>query len=334
VPDLSVVIPSYNRSQMLRRCLDALVRQDQDPQSFEVVVVDDGSSDGTTEMVEGLQTPFELRLLSGRQGGWAAAQNAGIEASSGEICLLIDDDIVASPGLVAAHIAGHAAVQGSTIGIGPLTQEPPRGREDWYARIFAAEWDKHYAALALRQPTWMDCYGGNLSAPRAALLESGGFAKDLAAAADVELGFRLCQAGSVPTFFPAADAVHDDQKPGSRLLKDAQLRGVAYLQMAERHPQAEADLLGAFATDGSRELAIRRLLIALRVRPSWLVRLGAAAPGAGNKTFLHHAIGRFAFWQSVRAEVGDERWRELTRNGPGERDPQPADRAVPESPAP
>jgi glycosyltransferase involved in cell wall biosynthesis len=327
-----VVIPSYNRRPLLRRCLDALVPQTQDPRTFETIVVDDGSSDGTTEMVEGLDTPFELRLLRQRQGGWAAAQNAGIEAASGKVCLLIDDDVVASPELVAAHVAGHERQQGATIGIGPLTQKPPQAR-DWYAHTFAAEWDKHYADLARRQPSWMDCYGGNLSAPRTALVESRGFATDLPMAADVELAFRLCQAGGVPRFFAEADAVHDDQKPGSRLVREAALRGVAYLQMAERHPAVEADLLGGFGAAGGRELAIRRLLIALRVRPGLLVGLGGLVPGAGNKAFLHHAIQRFSFWRSVRGEVGDGRWRELTREDLAEGHPAPVDGAAPKFPA-
>jgi len=329
-PDLSLVIPSYNRRPLLRRCLEAFVPQSQDPRTFETIVVDDGSSDGTTEMVEGLETPFELRLLRQRQGGWAAAQNAGIEAATGRICLLIDDDIVASPELVTAHIAGHAEHEGPTIGIGPLTQKPPEAR-DWYAHTFAEEWNKHFAELAGREPGWMDCYGGNLSAPRAALVESGGFATDLAAAADVELGFRLCEAGCVPRFFAAAGAVHDDQKRGERLLRDATARGVAYLQMIDRHPRAEADLLGSFRADGAREVAIRRLLIALRVPPGLLAALGGAVPGAGRRTFLHHAIQRYALWRSVRHEVNGERWRQLTRGDPtrGELEPVASESQVP-----
>lgn len=328
-----MVIPSYNRRAMLERCLTALTGQTHDPSSFEVVVVDDGSSDGTTEMVEALDTPFQLRLLRQGQGGWAAAQNAGIEASAGRICLLIDDDIVASPHLVAAHVAAHAAAPGAAIGIGPLTQEPHRDN-DWYARTFAAEWDKHYAALARRQPTWMDCYGGNLSMPRAALLEAGGFASDLAAAADVEFAFRLCEAGAAPIFFAGADAVHDDQKPGARLLRDAELRGVAYLQIAARHPGAEADLLGTFGEGSPREQAVRRLLIGLRVRPQLLSALGRAVPSPGWRAFLYHAIQRFAFWRSVRRGVDRARWRALTRDRPAGERRQPVEEAAPESPAP
>jgi glycosyltransferase involved in cell wall biosynthesis len=316
--ELSVVIPSYNRRAMLRRCLEALAGQTQDPGSFEVVVADDGSGDGTAEMVEGLQTPFAIRLLKQRQGGWAAAQNAGIEASAGRICLLIDDDIIVSPQLVAEHIAGHDA-GGCTIGLGPLTQTRPDAR-DWYADAFATEWNKHFEELARRPAGWMDCYGGNLSAPRAALLEAGGFATDLAAAADIELAFRLCEAGCVPRYFPNAEAVHDDQKRGERQLEDARRRAVAYVQIADRHPQAEGDLLGWFRTGSGREIAARRLLIALRVSPHLLAALGRAIPSPERRIFWLHLVQRFGFWRSVREQVGRDRWGALTRleTGPPE----------------
>jgi glycosyltransferase involved in cell wall biosynthesis len=330
--EASVVIPSHNRREMLERCLGALARQDADPGTFEVIVVDDGSSDGTTEMLEALEPPFELRLQRQQQGGAAAARNAGIETSAGRICVLIDNDVVASPGLVAGHIAGHAR-QERVLGIGPLTQIPPRAR-DWYAHTFAGEWNKHYADLRRRPATWMDCYGGNFSAPRAALVESGGYAVDLIRAADVELPYRLWGAGFTPQLFPEARAVHDDQKRGSGVLRDAATRGKAYLEIAKRHPGAEADLLGSFQVDGSREVALRRILISLRVPPRLLVAVGRVVPGKGRKVFLHHAIQRFAFWRSVRRAVDQERWRELTR-GALSRTPRAAvDGAAAESQAP
>ena len=68
---LSVIIPSYNRRELLRRCLDSLAVQTQDAASFEVVVVDDGSTDGTAEMVAELHTPYRLQLVRGKQQRWA-----------------------------------------------------------------------------------------------------------------------------------------------------------------------------------------------------------------------------------------------------------------------
>jgi glycosyltransferase involved in cell wall biosynthesis len=330
--DVSVVIPSHNRREMLERCLDALARQDVDPGTFEVIIVDDGSSDGATEMVEGLETPYELRLLRQDRGGSAAARNVGIEASAGRICVLIDNDIVASPGLVAAHVAGHARHE-RALGIGPLTQIPPRAR-DWFAHTFAAEWDKHYADLRRRPATWMDCYGGNFSAPRAALLESGGYAAELPGAADVELPYRLWRAGFMPRLFPEADAVHDDQKVGSRVLKDSARRGRAYLKFAGMHPAAETDLLGSFQADGSREVALRRILISLRVPPGLLVSLGRLVPSKETRVFLHHAIQRYAFWLSVRRGVDGERWRQLTRGSLARGPSAQVDSVAPESRVP
>ncbi len=330
--DASVVIPSRNRREMLKRCLEALARQDADPGTFEVIIVDDGSDDGAPEMAEALETPFELRLLRQPQARAPAARNAGIEASAGRICVLIDNDIVASPRLVAAHLAGHARHE-RTLGVGPLAQVPPRAG-DWFANAFAGEWDKHYADLGRRPATWRDCYGGNISAPRAALVESGGYATDLLAAADVELPYRLWRAGFTPRFFPEAEGLHDDQKPSSGIVKDSARRGLAYLEFVERHPGAEADLLGSFQVDGSREVALRRALISLRVPPRLLVALGGAVPGEDRRVFLHHAIQRYAFWQSVRRAVDDERWRELTRGDLSRAPRVGIDAVAPESRAP
>ena len=176
--ELSVVIATHNRREMLRRCLDALAAQSQDPASFEVLIADDGSSDGTAEMVEGLEMPFALRVLRLEKGGKSAALNAAIAAGPAPVCLFIDDDVVASPELVAGHLAAHRE-DPRTLGIGPLTQ-PPASSRDWFPHAHAAAWNERYAELAGRRLDWTECYGGNFSAPLAALREVGGFATDLA----------------------------------------------------------------------------------------------------------------------------------------------------------
>ena len=60
---LSVLIASHNRRELLRRCLDSLARQTQDPATFAVIVADDGSTDGTADMVASFEAPFRLSLL-------------------------------------------------------------------------------------------------------------------------------------------------------------------------------------------------------------------------------------------------------------------------------
>ena len=235
--ELSVVIASHNRRQLLRRCLESLAAQTQDPNTFEVIVADDGSTDDTVEMVGNLELPFRLRLLQLQKAGKAVAVNAAIQASSSPLCLFTDDDVIASPDLVSEHIAAHR--KGDLTGVGRLVQEPPMAR-DWYAHAFAQGFNEHYQDLVHRPTTWADCYGANLSVRRSALIEVGGFATDLSATDDLELGFRLSQAGYPPQYIPRAKGIHDDQKRVSQMLEDARLQGAAHVRVMQMHLGAPA----------------------------------------------------------------------------------------------
>jgi glycosyltransferase involved in cell wall biosynthesis len=312
--ELSVVIATHNRRQMLRRCLDALAAQSQDPSSFEVLVADDGSSDGTAEMVEGLETPFALRLLRLEQGGKSAALNAAIAAGPAPVCLFIDDDVVASPELVAGHLAAHRE-DPKALGIGPLAQPPARSR-DWFPQAHAAAWNERYAELAGRRLDWNECYGGNFSAPLEALREVGGFATDLPAIEDIELGYRLAAAGCVPRYLPAAGATHEDEKPRARLIVDVERYGAFCAEFAERQPAARPKLLGWFLEPTPREVMLRRALQTLRVPPGLLASLGSLMPGAGRKRVWFGFVSRYVFWRGVRSGVSRKRWRQTTRGVP------------------
>ncbi len=309
-PELSVVIASHNRCRLLRRCLDSLLGQTADPASFEVLVADDGSSDGTAAMVEGFEAPFRLRLLRLEQGGKSATLNAAVEAVDGAVCLFLDDDIVASPELVAEHLAAHRR-DPTTLGIGGITQQPIEA-DDWYARAFAQGWNEHYEDKSIERIGWIDCYGANFSAPSATLREVGGF-KQIPTAEDIEMGFRLEAAGCTPTFLPLAHGVHDDQKSGRRMLEDQRRQGRVHVELSERYPAMRAQLLPWGETVVPRELTVRKTLIALRVPPRALASLGRLLPGEGRKMIWLHLVRRFAFWRSVRESVDRTEWRSMTR---------------------
>jgi len=310
-PELSVIVPTRNRSEMVRRCIDALADQTEDFDSFEVIVIDDGSTDGgIREMVDGLATPFSLTAIEIEWGGRSKARNAGIEAARGELCLFLDDDVVSAPGLVAAHLAGHRAGDGRLC-IGTLEQVNP-ANGDWYTRAFARGWTRHFERLEHKQATWSDSYGGNISAPTSVLREIGGFAPDLDTGNDIDLGFRLCEAGLEPTFIPDAHALHDDQKPRERLLADVRRHAAGYPELILRHPPMFPKLLGWFGHASRRQLFLRRTLIALRIPVSLLLFAGRLVPGEGRQDILYEFLWKLAFWQAVRRNVSRSRWRELT----------------------
>jgi len=104
---ISVQMCSYNRADLLKRALEALVKVDFATEDFEIVLVDDGSSDCTREMVAGLQHDRQLKYLYQDNAGLATARNTGIRAAQGEVILFIDDDTMADPALLKENWASH-----------------------------------------------------------------------------------------------------------------------------------------------------------------------------------------------------------------------------------
>jgi GT2 family glycosyltransferase len=105
---VSVIIPNWNRCDLLAECLAALERQTYDP--FETIVVDNGSTDGSAERVRARSGP-RLRLISDAENlGYARAVNQGIAAASGELVATLNNDAVPDPGWIAAlaEAAGRA----------------------------------------------------------------------------------------------------------------------------------------------------------------------------------------------------------------------------------
>jgi glycosyltransferase involved in cell wall biosynthesis len=309
---LSVLIASRHRRELLRRCLETLVAQDEDPARFEVIVACDGCSEGSAELVEGMETPFRLRALRLPRGGKSAALNAALNAAEGDACLFLDDDIVAAPTLVAAHRRAQESER--VLGIGLIVEQPP-DEADWLAHAFARGWAEHNAELLRRPARWNDCYGANFSAPCDALLEIGGFSTDLAVAEDFDIALRLCKVGCRPTYLPEAAGVHDDQKRGRRMLEDAEAAGRIHVRLSERFPEGRPDLLDWNGSAGRLGLAVRRLCLALRVPPPALAWPGRFLPGEGRRMIWLHFVRSLAFWRGVRGAISRRDWALLIGGG-------------------
>ncbi len=104
---ISVVIPTYNRLPILKKCLDALEYQilNNEIQNFEIVVVDDGSTDGTVDYLKNnIETYPHLRLFEQSHGGPALGRNLGVENSKGELIIFIDSDLVVDKYFLRNHV--------------------------------------------------------------------------------------------------------------------------------------------------------------------------------------------------------------------------------------
>jgi len=94
---ISVIIPTYNRASLLKECLLSLNRQTYPVNAFDVIIVDDGSTDSTSQLVEQMtakKLKYKLTFLRKENGGPAKARNLGIQNASGDLIAFTDDDCI------------------------------------------------------------------------------------------------------------------------------------------------------------------------------------------------------------------------------------------------
>lgn len=179
-PLISVVIPTYNRQVIMEQTLTHLAGQTLDPKQFEVVVVDDASTDDTAGMIKTLEVPYDLRyLVMPERSGPAGARNKGVREARGELIVFIDSDLVPAPELLSAHLAVHETDK-RCIGHGPV--------------IHTTNLDNPTAAqMKLTDISRAFFATGNVSIRREYLLEAGLFDEDFKEYGweDLELGRRL-----------------------------------------------------------------------------------------------------------------------------------------------
>jgi glycosyltransferase involved in cell wall biosynthesis len=249
VPLLSVVVPTFARREALYRLLESLRRQTLPPRSFEVVVVVDGSQDGTREMAEGFEAPFQLRVVWQPNAGRATACNRGIRLARGELVALLDDDMEPAPTCLAEHARGHAGGDRlALLGAAPIRTgagTPP------VARLVAEKFNRHLERLAGGgEIGYRSFYSGNLSISRALLLEVGLFDQGYTEYGneDTELALRLRGAGVTLRYAAEALAHQHYEKDFPALTRDSRAKGRTAVLTQRKH----AGELGGFALEGFR----------------------------------------------------------------------------------
>ena len=238
LPELSVVMATWNRLPSLRRLLGQLAAQDLAPQRFEVVVVDDGSKEPVAPHLTPADYPFGLTIITQANAGAAAARHRGITEARGALLVITDDDMQVGPGFLSAHLAEHPAgsrrVVLGRIKADPAVQDMPFF-ERWYAfrldsmaeRIRSGELVLHGSAI----------YTGNVSLRRADYLAVGGFDPELKRSEDAELGLKLEESGVTFGFSEAAYTLHgSDHTSEAVWLKRAFLYGVYDSRIGRKHP--------------------------------------------------------------------------------------------------
>jgi glycosyltransferase involved in cell wall biosynthesis len=255
VKELSVVIATRDRAAFLGRALDSLAAQTGAP-PFEVIVVDNGSSDGTRALVAERRATagFALDYVYVAEPNRGAARNAGVAAAAGAIVVFIDDDVFAPPDFLAAHGGAHAGVF-PVAASGPILNVP--------------------SYEARPKPTVLNYSGAffctcNISVPRASLLAVGGFDErfDLYGWEDTELGLRLRRFDVRRAFAWDAYLWHI-KPPRSETLEVVEAKTRERAQMAARLLRKDGGLRTKLATGAYAFNFIRSSLLA----PGWSLPL-------------------------------------------------------------
>jgi len=229
---ISVIVVTWNRKELLRACLASLKLQKD--VSFETIVVDNGSTDGSAEAAEG---EFGARVIRNRENrGFCAANNQGIEAARGEFIALLNNDAEAEPGWLAELV--RACASRSDVGMAAskvLVWEDPCRIDKAGHLIFPDGQNRGRGAGALddgrfdreEEVLWPD---GCAALYRKHMLdEIGGFDEDFFAYGDdAELGLRARIAGWKCVYAPRAVVRHHR---GSTLGKSSERR----LELIERN---------------------------------------------------------------------------------------------------
>lgn len=234
-PLCSVVVPTYQRADLLRHTLESLARQTLPADGFEVVVADDGSTDRTAEVVARYRGRMTLRYHHQADEGYrvAAARNLGIADARGEITVLVDAGVLLASDALAVHLRAHAARPGPSAVVGyvhcfnednedarQIEAESDYADADATIGRFAAagRWldlrEEFYAAAGddfgdLPAP-WLFWWTCHASAPTALIREVGGFDEAYRSwgAEDVDLAYRLHRAGARVVLAREARSMH------------------------------------------------------------------------------------------------------------------------------
>lgn len=242
----SVVIPTYNRSKLLHQTLECLMRQTQQMESFEIIVVDDGSSDDSLDVVRYFDGGVEIRYIWKPDHGFrvAEARNYGVNLARGDIIIFVDCGVLVGKDFVHSHLLAHhqsssrLAVIGYVYGFSDLDRtstELGRALDAAHIDSFIQESYQTGIHLDSREVVYGRCddninnlttpwclfWTCNVSVSRAALIEVGIFDEAFKSwgGEDIELGYRLHLSGLKYMLSRAAAGVHypHDKKQRSQL---------------------------------------------------------------------------------------------------------------------
>lgn len=344
---VSVIIPTYARAAKLAACVRALAEQTIDPRRFEVLVSVDGPDAGEAAAVrDAAGGKIEAAVIAGPRQGPAAARNRVIANARGSLLLLLNDDVIPAPDLIARHAEAHESLAAEAartgredtrrpvmvLGSAPWVVHQPDRLFDrliretsmvfFYDRMDGVGTD---AAAPVPNRDWgfRHAWTLNLSVPTAVVREVGGFSESLPSACyeDLEWAWRVRERFGSPVLYrPLARVRHDHRYEPAGYLERERTLGADAFRLAAASPACARAVFGR-DVDSPDELAYSRAFVdrersaAERLELSFLALAdlpasaidGPHAPRLVTLIYEQHVLLKRWHWRRGLLEAADSR---------------------------
>lgn len=238
---ISVIIPTYNRVEVLKICLDKL--RTQEGVEFEIIVVDDGSTDETPHVISSTQNDI-VRYIRQPKSQQGVARNRGVAEAKGELIVFIGDDIFVPPNFLKTHWEAHQRMSAENVVVlGYTTWDPLLEINNYMRFLENSGWQFGYGFLKPgfmeRDDAYKFFYTSNISMKKS-FFEQEKFNESFKGYGweDIELGYRLAARHGMRLFYePQARAYHHHLVPESDLPKKMQAVGRSARLFEELHPE-------------------------------------------------------------------------------------------------
>lgn len=260
----SVIISTYNGAKKISNILNAMLQQAD--QSSEVLVVIDGSTDNTLEVVKSFVPKLpRLKIIVQENKGRAGVRNRGAEEATGDILIFYDDDMTPDIHSVRLHRYFHANYTGIVSGnsIEPIT--PDKTDIQNYKGYLTGLWtEKYIEGITQLNKSNFFFTAANCSFKKETFQSLEGFDKRLTDAEDHDLGYRALMEG-VPVFFDKSNrAVHYDPITCASYIKRLRAYALAHRKLAILYPERYSDF------SGNRSSLMKRMVYRIFAFPFWV----------------------------------------------------------------
>ncbi|MFH0933487.1 MAG: glycosyltransferase, partial [Nitrospirota bacterium] len=225
---ISIIIPTYNSAQVLRKCLESLGSQTISSEGYEVIVVDDGSTDGTRDIV----AKYPAQYIYQQNRGPAATRNYGVSQAQGEIILFTDADCEPQPNWIEEMI--EPMNDNQVVGVKGTYKTR---QKELVARLVQIEYEHKYERMKkFKYIDFIDTYSAGYR--KDIFLKYGGFDERYpkASVEDQEFSFRLSRDGYKMVFNPEAVVYHKHSASLIDYLKKKYKIAFWKVFLLKRHP--------------------------------------------------------------------------------------------------